>query len=95
MTYPEKPSRWKEVSEERYWEMLEILPPAVMDGKGFMVGEAWTHRTCSVTKVERASYSAFAEKDGRYYECLDPMSVPEWRSLNLDDIKVEEEAKPA
>jgi len=41
----------KECSEERYDEMLGILPPAVMLGKGFLVGGSFDHRTCSVTNV--------------------------------------------
>jgi hypothetical protein len=48
----------KECTEERYDEMLGILPPALMLGKGFLVGEPFDHRTCSVTKVVRASYGA-------------------------------------
>jgi hypothetical protein len=29
---------WKIATEERYTQMLEIVPPAVMTGLGFLVG---------------------------------------------------------
>ena len=37
--------KWNEVTEERYMEMLEILPPAVWAAKGFLV--AWLSRTAN------------------------------------------------
>jgi hypothetical protein len=75
----------QECSEERYDEMLGILPPAVMLGKGFLVGEPFDHRTCSVTKVVRASYAAFFQKDGKFYEG-DNMTVPEFRAFDVSAL---------
>jgi hypothetical protein len=36
---------WKPATKARYWDMLEVLPPAVMGGGAFMVGEPmkWTN----------------------------------------------------
>jgi hypothetical protein len=36
-------TKWNEVSEARYNEMLEALPPAVWAGLGFLVGEPFDH----------------------------------------------------
>ena len=75
---------WKEVDEERYWEMLEILPPIDWEmSRGFMVGEAWDHKRCSVTgAIDATAFGAFARKDGKYYECLQPMTRAEWRAFD-------------
>lgn len=32
-------TQWIEVTEERYDEMLGVLPPEIMTGLGFLVGE--------------------------------------------------------
>jgi hypothetical protein len=62
--------------------MLGILPPALMLGRGFLVGEPFDHRTCKVTKVIRASYAAFFQKNGKFYEG-DTMTMPEFRAFDL------------
>ena len=53
----------QECSEERYDEMLGVLPPALWLSKGFLVGEPFDHRTCKVTNVVRASYAAFFQEE--------------------------------
>lgn len=70
---------FKAVSEERYFEMLEVLPPAVMDGKGFLVGEAVDHR--SETGWPR--FEAFIEYNGKYYQATEPMTAKEYRTLRI------------
>lgn len=50
----------KEVSEERYWYLLEVLPPCKFDGKSFYISEADTedlHTWC-------------AEVEGKYFELV-------------------------
>jgi hypothetical protein len=75
----------QECSEARYDEMLGILPPALMLGKGFLVGEPFDHRTCSITKVVRASYAAFFQKGGKVYEAGN-MTVPEFRAFDMETL---------
>ena len=36
-------TKWQEVTEEMYWEMLEVLPPSAWKGGAFAVGEPMTH----------------------------------------------------
>ena len=50
---------FKECTEERWDEMLGVLPPALWIAKGFLVGEPFDHRTCKITAVVRATYAAF------------------------------------
>lgn len=74
-------SKWNEVTEERYDEMLGCLPPRLMSGHGFLVGEPFTHRTCTVSGNVLPDWAAFVHVNGRYFEGPN-MTVPEWRALN-------------
>lgn len=76
---------WREVSAERYEEMLGVLPPEVMSGHGFLVGEATTHRRCAESGDVRPSFAAFVQVGGNYYEGPD-MTKPEWRALYAEEI---------
>lgn len=64
---------WKPVSKARYWEMLEVLPPAAMSPHGFLVGEATDHNSDGVPR-----YEAFFQKGGRYFVGTEPMTVSEF-----------------
>lgn len=57
---------WKEISEERYEEMLDILPPVAWHNGGFFMSERFT-----------GNISAFLQKwHGKYYESLQRMTTP-------------------
>ena len=75
----------QECSEERYNEMLEALPPALWLSKGFLVGEPFDHRTCKVTNVVRASYAAFFQHKGKFYEGGN-MTVSEFRAFDISAL---------
>ena len=53
--------------------------------KGFLVGEPFDHRTCKVTNVVHASYAAFFQKNGKFYEG-DNMTVPEFKAFNVESL---------
>jgi hypothetical protein len=75
--------KFKRVTQERYYEMLEVLPPAKMTGFGFLVGEAWTHRPCAVTGRMLPAFAAFAEwPRDRFFESEGPMTIPEFAALD-------------
>src|SRR4029450_1740111 len=74
---------WKEVTQDLYPEILEMLPPAIQTANGFLVGEPMRHRDCAITGQFRAAYAAFVERDGRYFESDTPLTVPEFRSLKF------------
>jgi hypothetical protein len=75
----------KECTAERYDEMLGVLPPALWLSKGFLVGEPFDHRRCKVTHEVRASYAAFFQRDGKFYEGNN-MTVPEFRAFDLSSL---------
>lgn len=83
---PRGPQVWEEVSEERYDEMLGVLPPAIMTGFGFLVGEPSTHRTCDVTGDVRAAWQPFARVGSKYYGATQCMTIPEFKQLKMSDI---------
>lgn len=75
----------KECSEERYDEMLGILPPAVWLSKGFLVGEPCTHRTCRIHQVTRPTYASFFQKDGKFYEG-DDLTLSEFLKFDINTL---------
>jgi hypothetical protein len=75
----------KECSEQRYDQMLGILPPIVWVGKGFLVGEPADHRKCKITGKTAATYAAFFNAFGRYFEG-DPMTISEFVSFDINDL---------
>jgi hypothetical protein len=81
------PVTWKQVDGERYREALEALPPIAWTSKGFLLGEAWTHKTCNVANVEKAAYHAFARiADGTFFECVAPLTVAEFKAMTTEQI---------
>jgi hypothetical protein len=75
----------KECTPERYNQMLEVLPPEVWLGKGFLVGEPTTHRRCKITSFILPSYAAFFSAYRRYYEG-DDMTIPEFKAFDIKDL---------
>lgn len=68
---------WSEVSEERYWDMLEVLPPAAMRRGAFLVGEAQDHHA----GTGRPRFSCFKEQDGKHYALSTPITIDEFRRM--------------
>jgi hypothetical protein len=78
---------FKQVSDDRYDEMLGVLPPAVWLAKGFLVGEAWTHKRCSITgQAGTPAFAPFLDYRGKYYEGPEPMTIAEFRALNPEEV---------
>jgi hypothetical protein len=73
---------WHKVSQERYNELLEILPPAHQTQKGFLVGEPTTHRKCKITGQVEPTYAAFIKYQDQYFEGPD-LTVEEFNCLNI------------
>jgi hypothetical protein len=80
---------WKKVSAERYDEMLGILPPEIMLGYGFLVGEPYDYRTCAVTGQGAQTFSAFVmqgDYEG-FFEANQPLTKNEFKALDAASIK--------
>lgn len=73
-------------TEERYYDMLGVLPPADRTGSGFLVGEPYDHRPCRVNSTVQPTYQAFFQSgDERFFECREPMTKAEFRHYSLND----------
>lgn len=53
---------WREVSERIFYDQLECLPPARMQGNAFAVGETWTH-----DEDGYRIHAVFCEVQDRYF----------------------------
>jgi len=74
------PITWEPTTAERFDEMLNVLPPAVMVRGGFLVGEAFDHDAGS----GRPRYQGFrvrrdADGNETYTQGSRPMTVAEFR----------------
>ena len=78
--------QWIEVSEERYDEMLGVLPPEIMTGLGFLVGEPSDHVYCSVTGRLAPNFQPFAQIAGKFYEGALCMTLPEFKKVTAADV---------
>lgn len=71
------PPTFKKVTESRYDEMLNVLPPLAWCAKGFLVGEAYSH-----TVDGHATYTAMVQHRGRFYESQGSMTIAVWRAFD-------------
>lgn len=59
-----EPRDWREVTEDRYDEMLNVLPPAAYIRGAFLVGEAYDHHA----GTGRPRFQCFKTEGGKHYE---------------------------
>lgn len=55
---------WKEITEEKYFYALEVLPPKKYFNGGFFVGECYTYNL----------YNFYQKYNNKYYTCLQPIN---------------------
>lgn len=68
---------WSRVTERKYHEMLEVLPPVAWTADGFMVGEPEDH--CIMTGAPR--FRAYLHRGGVYLVASRPMTVREFKAV--------------
>lgn len=76
---------FRPITPERYDDMLDILPPALETGLGFLMGEPMDYRVCRVQGTTRAAYSAFVQSGAVHFQASAPMTAPEWDCPGLVD----------
>jgi len=79
-----RPISWSEVTEERYYEMLECLPPAYYSAEGFLVGEPYDHDASN----GQPRYQAFVQwnhgtdvPEKTYRQSSRPMTIKEFKQV--------------
>ena len=69
---------WKECTEERYWDMLCVLPPERQEQGAFLVGEPCDH--CRITGRPRFRMFRRNEAD-QHFELSEPVTCKEFAAI--------------
>ena len=70
------PITWTEITEEKYYEMFEVLPP-IIRGNGFLVSEPWDHDA----ETGAPRYGAYRHRGETYESASRPMTVKEFTQV--------------
>jgi len=68
------PITWDATAEEKYHDMLNVLPPAKWTGGAFLVGEPWDHDAGN----GRPRFAAFRKRGEVYQTANRPLTIPEF-----------------
>lgn len=72
---------WEKTTKTRYIEMLCVLPPINWSGTSFLVGEPYCDRICAVSKKYATAFSAFLQRNKKYYQTKGPVTKAEFQEL--------------
>lgn len=79
------PVVWVETTQERYDEMLNVLPPIDWNARGFLVGEPYDHHATSgkprFTAYIHRTTSGEGWRETRYFESSRPMTRAEFAEV--------------
>ena len=78
--------KWTPTTEEKYWEMLEVLPPAIMTDLGFLVGEPLDHGACPITGNFGPRFEAFAKVGDDFFVAAEAMSPNGFRQITPQQV---------
>ena len=70
---------WVQITQERYEDYRDCVPPAVMRASGFLVGEPFDH----CVRTGRARYTACKEVGDKFYASSRPVTAVEFREMTL------------
>ena len=72
------PITWTETTEEAFWYALEVLPPAIMFGGGFLLGAPADHDA----ETGQPRYDGFVERPkGKYWASSRQMTIAEFKAI--------------
>lgn len=76
------PIVWTRITRRKYWDMLEVLPPALWIGGAFLVGEPTDHHA-TTGRPRFAAYRQIGADDdsGIYLAASRPMTCEELRQI--------------
>lgn len=80
MAHSLKSIAWKTIPEDRYFEMLGVLPPEYRAGNGFLVGEPSDHRRCTIDGDVVPRFAAFVQEGEDFYEAERPLTIAEFKA---------------
>lgn len=68
---------WTEITEDRYDEMLNVLPPAAMARGAFLVGEPWDHHATN----GMPRFSCFKADGGKFFSLSGHITLAQFREM--------------
>ena len=78
---------WKEITAERYMEILETSRPTLWLPYGFLRGgKPNEYRQCRVVKQTLPAYAPFVTWKGKHWEGSESMTVVEFVKLDLNTV---------
>jgi hypothetical protein len=75
------PETLKEITEDRFFDMLGALPPIDHKGTSFLLGEPYSHRHCSVTGECAPTYAGFLQIGDSYFETREAVTRKEFQGI--------------
>jgi len=78
--------KWNEETEEQFDYGLGVLPPLAWNSLGFLVGEPYDFRNCTISGEGRQTFTAHAKVSGKHYVASMPLTVAEWKAMTPQDI---------
>ena len=76
-------TKFSKTTEEKFWEMLGVLPPAFQTGYGFLVGEPMDHNAQGQPR-----FTAFIEYPrGTFFESVGPMTIAEFKAVKVGALQ--------
>jgi hypothetical protein len=75
---------WKKTTEERYNATLDHMMPTAMTDCGFLVGEPDDHNA-----ERQPRFAAFVKINGEFFESTAPITINEFYSLKISDVKAD------
>lgn len=73
-----------ETTEEKYAYGLEVLPPEMIAGPDFLVGEPVTHRRCAVSGNIAPTFEGYIIRDGKFWVTDEPVTRNEFNVARKD-----------
>ena len=73
------PVTWTETTEREFMRALEVLPPAIMERGGFLLGEPFDHH--AMTGQPR--YAAYVKRGGRFFAASRHMTEDQFRTVEM------------
>jgi len=75
---------WKKTTEEGYNAGLNHMIPTAMTDCGFLVGEPDDHNA-----ERQPRYATFVKINGEFFESAAPITINEFDSLRISDVKAD------
>jgi hypothetical protein len=75
---------WNEITREQYWDALECLPPAIMTGLGFLIGEPHDHRK----DTGAPEFAAYVEYKGMFFAAEQCLTIKEFKALDSAPFEI-------